>query len=114
MISDITLLLIKQFVKQKRYRMLYNEDDNPKAGEKMREYIDKLGLPEHIVVEKVTDSLTAVKGREDKDDNPRYEKTGMMYIFTTQCFGDELYVKYKILEPPDFTLLVFSIHPAEH
>ena len=94
--------------------MLYNEDDNPKAGEKMRKYIEKLGIPEHIVVERVTDSLTATMGREAIDDNPRYVNTGKMYIFKTNCFGDELYVKYKILQPPDFMLLVFSIHPTEH
>lgn len=116
MISEVALLIIKELIAQGSYRMIYDEDDNEAAGWKTREYIVRLGMPEDLVVQEVTKTLKAERCTTDIDDNPKYEqsKPGTIYKFKTDFHGERLYVKYKLLEDPDFIILVFSIHPAEY
>ena len=115
MVSEIIISVIKNLVKNKRYRMIYNEDNNSFAGSKTLDYIRQLGVPEDVVVEKVTNSLTPASCYSvTQDDNARYinSKPGSVYVFRTKCFNEELYVKYKLLQD-ECVLLIFSIHPPE-
>ena len=117
MVNEIIIGIIKRLVELGRYQMLYDVDDNPWAGYKTRDYIDKLGLPADVVVEKVTKTLSVANSCPvDEDDNDKYREInkGKIYKFRTQCFGDKLYVKYKLLEEPEFQILIFSIHPLEY
>ncbi len=117
MISDIVFGVIKTLIESGRYRMVYDEDDNEHAGWKTRDYIRQLGMTEDVVVKEVTKTLNGSKCYSvDSDDNPVYAitKPGNIYKFKTQYHGDKLYVKYKLLEDPNYLILVFSIHPTEH
>ncbi len=117
MISDLVFEIIKRLIELGRYRMVYDEDDNDQAGWKMRDYIKSLDKPEDLVVKEVTNTLNGSKCYSvDIDNNPLFahQKPGKIYKFKTQCYGDNLYVKYKLLEDPEFLILVFSIHPTEH
>lgn len=116
MTNEIIIGIIKRLVELKRYRMIYEVDGNPLAGYKTRDYINKLGIPSDLVVEKVTETLSAAKCYSvEEDDNVEYRRSnlGKIYKFKTECFGERLYVKYKLLEDPDFEILIFSIHPPE-
>ena len=117
MISDLAFSVIKTLISLGRYRMVYDEDDNNHAGWKTIDYIRSLGKPADMVVKEVTDTLNGSKCYSVDDDynlTLAAKKPGKIYKFKTQCYGDNLYVKFKLLEDPDCVILVFSIHPAEH
>lgn len=117
MINDIIFKIIKTLIEQGNYRMLYEDDSNPYAGWKTRDYIKSLNLPEREVVKRVVDTLTGDKCYSvDIDDNTKFaiQNPGNVFKFKTRCFDDVLYVKVKLLEDPQYFVLIFSIHPAEY
>lgn len=108
-INDIMLTIIKQYVKQNRFQMMFDKKAD-KLNDKTYKFMVEKGLTEELFVKTVIENLKPSDYCERRRDNIKFHDDGEIFIFKTNQLDARLYVKVKILDDLSL-LLVLSIHP---